>query len=155
MGCPEISRRQLPPCCSRVRDVMSKSESDVRNRGLDISHAVTKALLVCGVVAGPLFTVTWLAEGTARADYDPLTHPISSLSIGHGGWMQVVSFIITGLLVVAFSIGLVVCLVLQAGSGDHCPTAWRWETSRGNMLHPSGRSKRPLLLGAPSRACSK
>jgi hypothetical protein len=67
---------------------------------------VTRALLVCCAVAGLLFTVAWLGEGAARPDYDPLQHPISSLSIGEGGWVQIASFILTGLLVLAFSIGL-------------------------------------------------
>jgi uncharacterized protein DUF998 len=96
---------------------VSRSQSHTCKRDLDTSHTATKALLVCGVVAGLLFTVTWLAEGATRADYDPLTHPISSLSMGESGWMQVVSFIITGLLVLAFSIGL--RRVLR-------PSGWIW-----------------------------
>jgi Protein of unknown function (DUF998) len=67
---------------------------------------MTKALLVCGEIAGLLFTIAWLAQGAIRANYDPLRHPISSLSIGERGWIQVVVFIITGVLIVAFSIGL-------------------------------------------------
>jgi hypothetical protein len=39
-------------------------------------------LLLCGAVGGPLFTIAWLVEGAARANYDPLQHPIRSLSIG-------------------------------------------------------------------------
>jgi uncharacterized protein DUF998 len=67
---------------------------------------ITKALFVCGVVAGPLFTVAWIVEDATRANYDPLRCPISSLSIGDAGWMQIATFIITGLLVLAFAIGL-------------------------------------------------
>ena len=67
---------------------------------------ITKALCVCGVVAGPLFTVAWIVEDATRANYDPLRYPISSLSIGDAGWMQIAAFIITGLLVLAFAIGL-------------------------------------------------
>src|SRR5215475_4966888 len=69
-------------------------------------HRHNKALCVCGVVAGPLFTVAWIGEEATRADYDPLRYPISSLSIGDAGWMQIAAFIITGLLVLAFAIGL-------------------------------------------------
>jgi hypothetical protein len=67
---------------------------------------MTKALFVGGVVTGPLFTVEWIVEGAARANYDPLRYPISSLSIGDCGWMQIAIFIATGLLILAFSIGL-------------------------------------------------
>jgi len=64
-----------------------------------------RALLTCGVVAGPLFVVAFLVEG-ARAGYSPLRHPVSSLSIGDSGWTQATNFLVTGLLVVVFGLGL-------------------------------------------------
>jgi len=73
---------------------------------LSTNTDTTKALLVCGVVAGPLFTVAWIVEGATRVNYDPLRYPISSLSIGDAGWMQIATFIITGLLILAFAVGL-------------------------------------------------
>src|SRR5687767_10471135 len=66
----------------------------------------TKALLVCGAIAGPLFTIAWLIEGATRAHYDPLRHPVSSLALGRFGWTQITNFIIAGVLTVAFSVGL-------------------------------------------------
>ena len=36
------------------------------------------ALLVCGMVAGPLFFAIFLTAGAVRPDYDPLRHPVSS-----------------------------------------------------------------------------
>jgi hypothetical protein len=45
-------------------------------------------------------------EGATRVNYDPLRYPISSLSIGDAGWMQIATFIITGILVLAFAIAL-------------------------------------------------
>jgi Protein of unknown function (DUF998) len=68
--------------------------------------ASSKLLLACGAIAGPLFTAVWIVAGATRANYDPLRYAISSLSIGESGWMQVASFIITGLLILAFAIGL-------------------------------------------------
>lgn len=67
---------------------------------------MNRALLTCGVVAGPLFVATFLIEGALRAGYDPLRQPVSALSIGSSGWTQVVNFLVTGLLVVAFALGL-------------------------------------------------
>lgn len=65
-----------------------------------------RRLLACGVI-GPLFFITmFLIEGATRPDYSPLRHPISSLSYGDLGWMQRSNFIITGLLLFAFAIGL-------------------------------------------------
>lgn len=113
----------LSPIEGNGEVAVSNLESDIRNRVLDTSDLATKALLVCGAVAALLFTVAWLGEGAARANYDPLQHPISSLSIGGDGWMQVASFIITGLLILAFSIGL------------------------RRALRPSGSVWGPLLVG--------
>ena len=65
-----------------------------------------RRLLSCGVVAGPIFVVTLLAEGAVRADYDALRHPVSSLALGPRGWVQVANFTVTGVLYLAFAIGL-------------------------------------------------
>jgi hypothetical protein len=67
---------------------------------------MVKPLLVCGAIAGPVFTVAWIVEGATRADYDPARHPISSLSIGDLGWTQTASFMVTGLLTLVFALGL-------------------------------------------------
>jgi hypothetical membrane protein len=72
----------------------------VQNRGL-------RALFVCGVIAGPLFVIVFLIEGAVTPDYDPLRHPVSSLSLGPLGWIQTVNFLVTGLLTLAFAVGLV------------------------------------------------
>lgn len=66
----------------------------------------TRTLLICGAIAGPLFTAAWIVEGATRADYNPLRHPVSSLALGDLGWTQVVNFIVTGLLTLAFAVGL-------------------------------------------------
>src|SRR5215217_5981382 len=66
----------------------------------------TKTLLACGAIAGPLFVFAFLIEGATRADYDPLRHPVSSLALGDQGWTQSANFLITGLLMLVFAIGL-------------------------------------------------
>ncbi|HYT26017.1 MAG TPA: DUF998 domain-containing protein [Actinomycetota bacterium] len=66
----------------------------------------TRALLVCGAVAGPLFTVAWVVEGATRAHYNPLRHPVSSLELGDFGWTQRANFIAAGGLTLAFASGL-------------------------------------------------
>ena len=66
----------------------------------------TRTLLACGVIAGPLFIVTFLAEGATRAGYDPLRHPVSSLALGDYGWMQTANFVVAGLLTLAFAVGM-------------------------------------------------
>jgi len=75
-----------------------------------------RRLLACGII-GPLFFITvFLIEGATRPDYSPLRHPVSSLSYGDWGWMQRINFVITGLLLFAFAIGLRRVLRLSNGS---------------------------------------
>jgi hypothetical protein len=76
----------------------------------------THVLLACGAVAGPLFSLAWLLEGAQRADYDPLRHPISSLAFGEQGWTQRATFVGTGLLMLAFAVGLRQVLQPRGGS---------------------------------------
>lgn len=72
-------------------------------------------LLACGVIAGPLFVLTFLVVGATRAGYDPMRHPVSSLALGPFGWVQTANFIIAGLLTSAFAVGL--RRVLRPGRG--------------------------------------
>jgi hypothetical protein len=48
----------------------------------------------------------FLVEGTRRADYKPLRHPVSSLALGPRGWVQVVNFAVAGTLYLAAARGL-------------------------------------------------
>jgi hypothetical protein len=66
--------------------------------------ALTKALLVCGALAGPLFVTTFL--GASRPDYDPLRHSISTLALGEDGWIQRLNFIVAAVLTLAFAVGV-------------------------------------------------
>lgn len=61
---------------------------------------------LAGVVAGPLFVGIALAQMLTRPGFDPLRHPVSLLANGAGGWIQVVNFIVTGLLVLAFAVAV-------------------------------------------------
>ena len=63
-------------------------------------------LLRAGLVAGPLFIVLFLVEPAFHAGYDPMRHPVSSLALGPGGWVQVLNFVVAGLLCLAFAAGL-------------------------------------------------
>jgi hypothetical protein len=66
----------------------------------------TSLLLLGGVIAGPFFTTAWLLGAIGRQGYSAMRHPISSLSIGESGWIQASAFLITGLLMLAFAIGV-------------------------------------------------
>ncbi len=85
-------------------------------RLLSTNAGRTQLLLVCGAVAGPLFTATWIVEEGTRAGYSPLRHPISSLALGDQGWTQAANFIVTGLLMLAFALGVRRALHPRGGS---------------------------------------
>jgi hypothetical protein len=63
--------------------------------------------LLCGVAAGPAFTLAYLIEGVTRGGegYSAWRHPVSSLSLGRYGWTQVANFLLSGGLLVAFGVG--------------------------------------------------
>ena len=63
-------------------------------------------LLRAGLVAGPLFVVSFLLQGAFRHGYDPMRHPVSSLALGPAGWLQTLTFVGAGLLCLAFAAGL-------------------------------------------------
>ncbi len=69
-------------------------------------RATAKRLVRCGAAAGPLFVTTFLVEGARRQRYNPLRHPVSSLSLGSRGWVQVANFAVTGTLYLAGAAGL-------------------------------------------------
>jgi hypothetical protein len=75
----------------------------------------THALLTCGAVAGPLFVTVAAAQYLGRDGYDLRRDPLSVLSLGSLGWIQIANFVVAGLLIVAFAAG--VRRVLHPGRG--------------------------------------
>jgi hypothetical membrane protein len=67
---------------------------------------VTRRLLAAGAVGPPLFVAVFLVDGATRPGYDPTYHPVSALSLGDRGWLQITSFVVTGLLMLGFAVGL-------------------------------------------------
>ncbi len=85
-------------------------------RRLVPGSALHRLLLGCGVLGSLLFTGTFLAEGATRAGYDPWRQPISALSLGPGGWLQSANFIVFGVLMGCFALGLRGALAPGAGA---------------------------------------
>ncbi len=65
-----------------------------------------RKLLGCGIIAGPLFVVASLAQAFTRTGFDLARHPISLLSLGSLGWVQIVNFVVSGALFVAGAVAL-------------------------------------------------
>lgn len=66
----------------------------------------TRTLLTCGVAAGPAFATVAAAQMLTRDGYDLSRHPISLLSTGAHGWVQIANFVLAGSQLVAFAVGM-------------------------------------------------
>lgn len=72
--------------------------------------AVLNVLAAAGICGPILFTVGFVAQGLFRTDlrdgYNPIAQQISDLTAGPLGWIQQINFVVFGLLLVAFAVGL-------------------------------------------------
>src|SRR5258708_39666514 len=62
---------------------------------------ITKSLLGYGVIAGPIYVVVVAAQMATRDGFDPTRHAASQLANGERGWIQIVTFLVTGAMVIA------------------------------------------------------
>ncbi len=66
----------------------------------------TRLLLLCGAIAGPLFILIVLVQDYTRLGFDPRLMPLSQLSLGDWGWVQITNFILAGVLNLLYALGL-------------------------------------------------
>lgn len=83
-----------------------------------MSRTFTHRLILGGAASGPLFVAVVLLQLALRDGFDIRHHPISLLSLGPGGWVQVVNFVLAGVLVLG--------LALAARQRLAGPRAGRW-----------------------------
>jgi hypothetical protein len=69
------------------------------------SSSAHRLLLAAGLLGSVFFTASYLLDGVLRPGYDPLRQPISALSLGPGGWVQITSFIVFGALSCCSAVG--------------------------------------------------
>ena len=67
---------------------------------------LTKLVLTGGIIAGPIYIIVGLAQILTREGFDMTRHPLSMLSLGDLGWIQITNFIVTGFLVLLAAIAL-------------------------------------------------
>ena len=77
---------------------------------------VTKSLLTCGIIAGPLYIILGLIQMVIRPGFDITRHSLSLLANGDLGWIQILNFLVTGMLLVPGAVG--VKGALQSGPGS-------------------------------------
>ena len=73
---------------------------------MNIDTQRTRQLLACGILAGPIYILVGLLQILTRKGFDMTRHPLSLMSTGDLGWIQIANFILTGTLVVLGAIGL-------------------------------------------------
>lgn len=71
-----------------------------------MNSRLTKTLLLCGTLTGPLFFAVAIVQALARPGFNVRLNALSQLSLGDLGWIQIASFLLTGLLAVACAIGV-------------------------------------------------
>jgi hypothetical protein len=86
-----------------------------KNHSTDQS-LVTRILITGGAIGPVLFMIVLLIEGATRPGYSAWHNYGSSLSLGDQGWMQIANFLVCGLLILGFAIGL--RQVFQTGQGS-------------------------------------
>jgi hypothetical protein len=81
---------------------------DERRRGASVGRMLImkRNLLRCGLVAGPLFIAASLTQAYTRQGFDLGRHPISLLSLGAPGWVQIANFVVCGILYMLGAAGL-------------------------------------------------
>ncbi|MFI5486196.1 DUF998 domain-containing protein [Micromonospora echinaurantiaca] len=94
----------------------------------------SRGLLWAGVAGPLLFATVALAEGAARPGYDPLRNWISELALTGRGWIQIVNFLVTGVLLIAFAVGL----RRRVRSGPAAVWGPRWVAATGVALVAAG-----------------
>ena len=129
----------------------------IRSRGFvrdAVSHEqarATRALLACGVIAGPFYIAVGAIQLFIRPGFDIRRHALSLLSNGDLGWIQIANFAITGALLLASAVGM-----RRALHGTRGPAAdsERFTVCRSASMTADLRHKVALGLEPPSRRCS-
>src|SRR5207253_2561226 len=62
--------------------------------------SLTRILLLCGAIAGPLFLLTVLIQDYTVPAFNPRLQALSLLSLGDWGWVQIVYFVLAAALAV-------------------------------------------------------
>lgn len=70
------------------------------------AERVTRGLLACGAAGAFLFLVVFHLDAATRPEYELLRHGPSLLMLGDRGWIQIVNFVVTGVLMLACAAGL-------------------------------------------------
>src|SRR5260370_34632026 len=115
---PDPASASAHRCMTRHSDRMMKRRILImlakKNDTLDQS-LTTRLLIACGAIGPLLFILVFLIEGATRPGYSAWHNFVSSLSLSDQGWVQIANFLLCGLLMLCFALGL--RQVLRSGKG--------------------------------------
>jgi hypothetical protein len=66
----------------------------------------TRLLLTAGLLAGPVFVITGAVQAWTRAGFSLSHQPLSLLTLGDLGWIQIANFVLAGALSLCFAAGV-------------------------------------------------
>ena len=80
----------------------------------------TRALLACGILAGPIYIAATAIQALTRDGFDPRQHRYNVLTTGDLGWIHRTNYIVAGVLMLLFAVG-VARLLGQGRTGRWAP----------------------------------
>ncbi|HSK96088.1 MAG TPA: DUF998 domain-containing protein [Euzebyales bacterium] len=98
--------------------LQATADLDRTNRTRPVA-ATTRALLTCGAIAGPLYIAVATGQALTREGFDIRRHAVSLLANGDLGWIQILNFVVTGVLTIAGARGLRQALRGTHDAGGH------------------------------------
>lgn len=112
----------------------------------------SSASLICGIVLAPAFFLTVFVQAFARLGFDIRRAPLSLLSLGDLGWIQIANFIATGLLGLACAAGVRRALLREKGGtwGPLLIVTFGLGMLLAGIFHPDPGYNFPPGSGAPS-----
>lgn len=99
-----------------ARHETSQVIGETRREAVTHRNKVDRLLLAGGMIGPILFSIVFIIEGATRPGYDAWLQAVSSLSLSDQGWEQIANFLVCGLLLVGFGIGLRRALPTGRGS---------------------------------------
>lgn len=90
----------MPPQVTPSRREHPRSNTD-KNQ-----DATTRVLLAAGVVGPILFVITFTVAGWLRPGYSAMASAISDLGVGPMAWIQNANFVLFGILLMTFAVGI-------------------------------------------------
>lgn len=110
----------------------------------------TALAAMAGLAAPLVFTMLVILQGVLQHDYSHMALPVSALAAWPIGWLQTLNFVVFGLLVIAFAVGLhhgIVAvrngllgpaLLVLSGVGILMAATFPWQRVGGEFVVPAG-----------------